>query len=166
MSESNWNIKYVKGNLIRDAERDFDVIAHGCNCYCVFGKGIALDVKNKYPRAYDADRTTGLGDKSKLGTYTMWQNENIIILNLYTQWHYSGTDVKADYDAIRSCMQKIKRDFSGKKIGLPFIGAGLAKGDWGIISSIISEELNSEDVTIVVWENSKEDWQLKFLENK
>ncbi|MEK6829553.1 MAG: hypothetical protein AABY15_05535 [Nanoarchaeota archaeon] len=160
----DWKIKYTKGDLVRDAENNFDVIGHGCNCWCTMGKGIALDVKKKYPRVYDADRATGLGDKAKLGTYTMWQNENVIILNLYTQWHYYGSDVKADYDAIRSCMKLIKQNFSGKKIGLPLIGAGLAKGDWGIISSIIEEELNGEDLTVMIWENSKESWQLKLLE--
>ena len=24
-------IKYIKGDLVRDAERDYDVIGHGCN---------------------------------------------------------------------------------------------------------------------------------------
>jgi len=40
---------------------------------------------------------------------------------------------------------KIKIDFHGKKIG-----AGLAKGDWDIISKIIKKELIDEDHTLVV----------------
>jgi len=160
-------IKYVKGDLIRDAERDFDVIAHGCNCWCTFGAGIALNVKNTYPRAYDADTATAYGDSDKLGTYTMWENDDITILNLYTQWNYKGSNgVKADYDAIRNCMILIKEDFGGKKIGLPLIGAGLAGGDWDIISKIIEEELEGEDVTVVIWERSKTAWELKLLEAK
>ncbi|MEM7717254.1 MAG: hypothetical protein AAF349_27515 [Cyanobacteria bacterium P01_A01_bin.68] len=49
-------------------------------------------------------------------------------------------------------MHWLKENYSGKKIGLPKIGAGLARGDWEIIESIIAEELNGEDVTIVLFE--------------
>jgi len=46
-------------------------------------------------------------------------------------------------------MRIIKNDFSGKRIGYPLIGAGLAGGNWRIISKIIDEELNGEDHTLV-----------------
>ena len=55
----------------------------------------------------------------------------------------------ADYDAIRSVFRLVKQQFSGMTIGYPLIGAGLAKGDWTIISSIIDEELIGEDHTLV-----------------
>lgn len=158
-----WTIKYIKGDLVRDAERDFDAIGHGCNCFNNMGAGIAKDVRLKYPGAYQVDVSTQYGDKKKLGNYTKWSNDNITILNLYTQYRYGNRERNADYDAIRSCMRSIKEDFSGKKIGLPLIGAGLAKGDWGTISSIIEEELAGEDVTVVIWERSKEKWQLELL---
>jgi len=157
-------IKYIKGDLVRDAEKDFDVIGHGCNCWCTMGAGIALGVKRKWRRAYDADTATAYGDADKLGTYSSWNNNDITILNLYTQWNYKGNSgIRADYAAIRDCMALIKEDFSGKKIGLPLVGAGLAGGDWDTIEQIIEEELEGEDVTVVIWENSKEDWQLKLL---
>jgi O-acetyl-ADP-ribose deacetylase (regulator of RNase III) len=57
--------------------------------------------------------------------------------------------MKADYDAIRSVFKKIKSNFSGKRIGYPKIGAGLAGGDWDQISKIIDEELIDEDHTLV-----------------
>lgn len=158
-------IKYIKGDLVRDAEIDFDLIGHGCNCFRSFGAGIAKDVRDNYIGAYQEDLKTRHGATNKLGKYTMWANDNIIILNLYTQYKYGNDSRNADYDAIRSCMRAIKTDFSGKKIGLPFIGAGLAKGDWGIISDIISEELDGEDVTVVIWEKSNKKWQLDLLVN-
>lgn len=165
----DWKIKYVKGDLVRDAEKDFDVIGHGCNCWCTMGKGIALEVKNKWPRAYDADKGTALGDSGKLGTYSSWKTPaGLMILNLYTQWQYKGAqnDIKADYDAIRRCMKLIKQNFYGQRIGLPLVGAGLAGGDWNIISEIIEEELEGEDVTVVIWEKSKDQWQLDLLDEE
>jgi len=158
-------IKYIKGDLVRDAERDFDVMAHGCNCYCTMGAGIALAVKRKYPEAAAVDKASSFADKEKLGTYTKWSNDNITVVNMYTQWDYKGREINADYDAIRNCMKLMKGQFSGKKIGLPLIGAGLAGGDWKLISEIIEQELTGEDVTVVIWENSKESWQLQLLNN-
>jgi O-acetyl-ADP-ribose deacetylase (regulator of RNase III) len=156
-------IKYIQGDLVRDAEKLFDVIGHGCNCFNNMGAGIARDVREKYPGAYKVDVETQYGSKSKLGNYTYWSNDEITVLNLYTQYRYGNKERNADYDAIRSCMRHIKNDFSGKKIGLPLIGAGLAQGDWGLISSIIEEELEGEDVTVVVWERSKQNWQLNLI---
>ena len=46
-------------------------------------------------------------------------------------------------------MKRICNDFKGKKIGYPKIGAGLAGGDWDLISHIIHEELAGEDHTLV-----------------
>jgi len=53
-------------------------------------------------------------------------------------------------------MAVIKKEFSGKRMAFPLIGAGLAGGDWNILKKIISEELFNEDVTIIVWENDTE----------
>jgi len=58
----------------------------------------------------------------------------------------------------------MKHEFTGKRIGLPFIGAGLAGGDWDVIEDIINDELEGEDVTVVIWEGSREQWQLDLLE--
>ncbi len=161
---ADWKIKYRKGDLVRDAEDDFDVIGHGCNCYCTMGAGIALAVKNKWLEAYEADKASAFADKGKLGTYTQWSNEDITVLNMYTQWDYRGKDVRADYDAIRGVMKSLKSEYPNKKIGLPLIGAGLAGGDWNVIEQIINEELEDMDVTIVIWENSREQWQLDLLD--
>jgi len=149
---------------VRDAEDNFDVIGHGCNCYCTMGAGIALSVKKKWPDAYAIDKASPFADKGKLGTYTKWKNDDITVLNMYTQWDYKGSDVNADYAAIRSCMKAVKSEYSGAKIGIPLIGAGLAGGEWHIIKKIIEEELQGEDVTVVIWEKSKINWHLKLLE--
>jgi len=56
---------------------------------------------------------------------------------------------EVDYDAIRAVMQRIKARFAGSRIGYPLIGAGLARGDWSVISRVIEEELAGEDHTLV-----------------
>ena len=147
-------IRYVDGDLVRDAE-NYDVIIHGCNCFCTMGAGIAPQIKNKFPEAYAADCATVSGDRDKLGTITHTDTSSKpIVVNLYSQQGYNGRthgDVDLDYDALRSGLKLVKEKFSGKFIGMPRIGAGLAGGDWNIIEKIIDEELRGEYVVIVNW---------------
>ena len=144
----------TEGDLIRKAQDgEFDLIAHGCNCFCTMGAGIAKGIKTSFPAAFKADKATRKGEKKKLGTCSFASiNRNgspLIVVNAYTQFDWRGQGVKVSYDAIRSCMKWIKKKYSGKRIGLPKIGAGLAGGDWNLISNIIDEELSEEDVTLV-----------------
>lgn len=145
-------MKTAKGDLIALAEAGaFDVIAHGCNCMCTMGAGIAVAVRKTWPEAYAADHAIVKGDRTKLGTCTFAsvQDGALTVVNAYTPFDYKGRGVKVSYDAVASCMVWIKEHHSGRRIGLPMIGAGLAGGDWLRIEAIIATELADEDVTIV-----------------
>lgn len=144
----------IQGDLIKLASAGyFDVIVHGCNCFCSMGAGIAKTIKSVFPEAYQADITTCEGSKAKLGTYSHARvtvgGQELIIINAYTQFHWRGNDVLADYDAITRVFQQIKKDHAGKRIGYPKIGAGLAGGDWHVIAQIIDNELQNEQHTLV-----------------
>lgn len=147
-------MKTFQGDLLEFARSGrFDVIVHGCNCQCAMGKGIALSIKNQFPEAYEADLRTAQGDRAKLGSISVASVERpparLVVVNAYTQFHYHGEGVLADYDAIRSAFALVKRQFGGKRIGYPKIGAGLAKGDWATIAEIIEQELAGEDHALV-----------------
>ena len=146
----------VEGDLLKLAlEGEFDVIVHGCNCQCTMGAGIAEGVRLLFPEAYQADMETKKGDRQKLGTisgaFVVRGEHQLAVVNAYTQFHWSGQGVLADYGAIRSVFRAIKQRLSGKRIGYPMIGTGLAKGDWNVIGSIINEELEGEQHTLVVY---------------
>lgn len=140
------NIYNLYGNLIDFAEQgQFTAIAHGCNCFCNMGAGIAKEIKQRYPEAYKVDCSTTKGDKKKLGTYSVAHVKSRInndldfmILNVYTQYSFGGGIVNADYSAIRKCFRSINKDFPDIILGIPLIGAGHAKGDWKIIDKIIN----------------------------
>jgi O-acetyl-ADP-ribose deacetylase (regulator of RNase III) len=144
----------IPGDLLQLAlEGQFDVIVHGCNCHCAMGKGIALSIKQQFPEAYDADLRTTKADRAKLGTISTADIDRpparFTVVNAYTQFHWRGEGVLADYDAIRAAFRLIKQQFPGRRIGYPKIGAGLAKGDWPMIAALIDEELAGEDHTLV-----------------
>lgn len=144
----------VQGDLIELAlQGEFEVIVHGCNCFCAMGAGIAKAIKSEFPEAYAADLETQKGDKDKLGNFsiaTVSRNgHEITIVNAYSQFDWRGNGNKADYEAIKSIFSLIKKKYSGKKIGYPLIGAGLAGGNWEIISQIIEKALINENHTLV-----------------
>ena len=134
----------------------FDVIMHGCNCFCAMGAGIAKQIREAFPAAYEVDRKTICADRGKLGTCSVETcpipSGSVDVVNAYTQFHWKEPDggVLADYAAIRSCLVWVRENYSGKRIGLPKIGAGLARGDWNVIGMTICEELKDEDVFVVV----------------
>ena len=145
-------VKTIKGNLITLAkEGEFDVIAHGCNCFCTMGSGIAKQIKQVFPQAYSVDLKTIKGDKKKLGTCSCCDiiPLNLTVVNAYTQYDFGGKKVNVNYKAVCRCMDWIANNFKDKRIGLPKIGAGLAGGDWSIIQQIIEEKMFECDVTIV-----------------
>jgi O-acetyl-ADP-ribose deacetylase (regulator of RNase III) len=150
-------MKIEKGDLIQKAKAgEFGVIIHGCNCFCTMGAGIAKTIKQLFPAAYQADLATVAGDRSKLGSYSAASVEvagkPLVIVNAYTQYNWRSAGILADHEAIRRVFGQVKQAYAGKRIGYPAIGAGLAKGDWAIISAIIDEELAGEDHVFVEWE--------------
>ena len=150
-------MKTLQGDLLKLAKAgSFDVIAHGCNCFCTMGAGIAKGVAAQFPQAFHADQQTSKGDRAKLGTCSVAKvqtaNGHLTLVNAYTQYDYRGSGDKIDYNAVRSCMRWISDNYGSGKIGLPKIGAGLAGGDWSKILAIIEEELGGRDVTVVEYE--------------
>lgn len=161
----------VEGNLITLAlEGAFDVVVHGCNCFCTMGAGIAPHMAKAFGcDEYPMEEDEHTGDINKLGCidfgfHDLPDGKRIYPVNAYTQYgfgsnHPGGKTAPVDYEAITLCMRKINDYFKGKHVGLPLIGCGLAGGNWDIIQEIIKEELVDCQVTIVHFkqQNEKED---------
>ncbi len=160
--------KEINGDLIELAVNgEFDVIAHGCNCFCTMGAGIAVRMKEVFAcHLFFLERAEHKGDINKLGQIEhhvvnknnlFWPPmKELTVVNAYTQYHYgkigaTATDLPLNYSAITLCMKKINHIFKGKHVGLPKIGATLAGGDWEKIKQIIKQELKDCDVTVVIY---------------
>lgn len=148
----------VEGDLIALADEGaFDVIIHGCNCQNAMGEGFAKHLVSRWPEALEADRRTVKGDKDKLGDYTSIMVDThagmnaLQIVNGYTQYYW-GRDPETcyvDYESLRKLFIKLNRALSGKRIGIPMIGAGLANGEWYVIDRLIHESAPDLDITVI-----------------
>lgn len=170
-------LSYIKGDIIHLAlSGGYDVVGHGCNCFCTQKRGLAVEMAHYFntdnPEMFQYEAAHLKGNRYKLGCieatpykiksgmvfpitseiYIHPPYMNLNVVNMYTQYHwkYPGPDgIPLDYDALRSCMQNLGKEFKGQRILLPKIGAGLAGGDWERIIRIIGESLEECIVTIV-----------------
>jgi O-acetyl-ADP-ribose deacetylase (regulator of RNase III) len=133
-------IEYRKGDLL---ETDIQHIIHGCNSRGVMGSGVAKAIRDKYPNAFrdyfDMYNEVGL----ELGDACVSkQPDGKVIYNAITQLDY-GRDpskVYVSYWAIANVFCKADNT-NIEEIAMPMIGAGLANGDWNVISAIIENTL-------------------------
>jgi len=146
--------KEIEGDLIALAKQDkFDVITHGCNCFCRMGRGIAPLMAeafgcDKYPLEGSKHR----GDINKLGQIDCQLHiDGVMVINSYSQYTYNAEEKPLDYEALTLCLRKINKRFARTRVGLPQIGCGLAGGDWNKVKEIIKKELVDCDVTVVIF---------------
>jgi O-acetyl-ADP-ribose deacetylase (regulator of RNase III) len=130
-------IDYIHGDLFSTNSK---YIMHGCNSLGIMGAGISKIVRQKYPRAFqdyvDVYNSSGL----MLGEFYMSeQPDGKVIINAITQNNIGTDKVQVSYWAIGNIFRNLNR-LGIKEIALPKIGAGLAGGDWKIISAIIENE--------------------------
>jgi len=174
-------LKTVDGDLIKLArEWRFDVIAHGCNCFCKQASGLAPQMV----KAFGTDKSIleenrYIGDINKLGQIELViyiinkkgtalvlrtnsgdatrdpEFNSFAVVNMYTQYRYGinhpdGQYTPFDYEAFTLCCRKLANKFKGKRVGLPWVGAGLAGGDKNKIADILKKELDPYvDLTMV-----------------
>ena len=157
-------MKHFRTDLIALAQAGkIDILIHGANCQNTMGKGFAKLIKETWPEAYEADLQTTRGDSRKLGKFSYakvkvgMSGKTMIIINLYTQFHWYGEGLKTDYNAIHEGLRNVKKYFGGKnsRFAMPMIGCGLGGGDWNIVKSIIEVELDGENVAIVTRPKAK-----------
>lgn len=163
------SIENREGNVL--TQSDLTHIVHQANVYCTFGAGIAKQIKERFPEAYEADCKTIKGDLSKVGSYSFAKTKSgLTIINLYSQIGIGGQDRRTSYDAMVKGFESIRHSFGVKdslfppngthclvenklkyKLGIPYgIGCGLANGSWTIVNSIIEDVFSNSDLDVVI----------------
>jgi len=146
-------IEYKQGNLLDVTQ---GVIIHGCNSKGVFGSGVALAVRNKYPQAYRSYQYQYNKQRLKLG-YIDWCRiaHRLWIANAVTQQNY-GREKKqyVDYNAITTVFTEAIEvaNTNGFNLNFPKIGAGLGGGDWNTVEQLINDCDPEDKVKKICWE--------------
>ena len=147
-------IKTIEGNLL-DFPLLINNIAHSCNCRMIMGGGIANQIKDRYPEAYQAD-VDFISDeydhngqfKHPLGNYSKAKVDKGTIYNLYTQAGIGTGERQVHYEKFWRALKNMQEDLlfiqhetgEPQVLGFPYgISCGLAGGNWGIIKAMIED---------------------------
>lgn len=143
--------QYIKGNIVEIFSEGND-IAHGCNCLCVMGAGVAGQLRSEFPQVFNADEYEDRfyqEKRLKLGLISIADhiNDVNVCYNLYTQYN-PGPSI--DYGALLNCFIKLNqsRKNINRTLYIPRIGSGIAGGDWKIIEKLIN--IATPNIKIVV----------------
>lgn len=133
------------------------ILCHVSNCFHTMGGGIAKIIRERYPKAYEADCRTVKGDKNKLGTYSFAKEKEKYIANIYGQYTYGQNyfgDRELSYDALYNGFQKLLKDIRNSKIDMVLVpyglGCGLAKGRWEIVEKILDILAEQFKIQVVI----------------
>lgn len=140
----------IKGDLF---EGEWCGMCHIANCFHIWGAGIVVPLKKRYPSAYDADLQTET-NYGKLGQFSFAkQLDNRIVFNLYAQKGV-GNDKRplnrnCLYDKVFDCVFRVcefieatQNPTQDRPFILAFphmIGCGLAGGSVDIVESILKD---------------------------
>tara|TARA_R110000823_G_scaffold209903_1_gene340054 strand:+ start:666 stop:1133 length:468 start_codon:yes stop_codon:yes gene_type:complete len=120
------------------------------------GGGIAKQIKDRYPQAFEADTerwgneyNDGGNWRCQIGDYSKAVIEDQgTIYNLYTQSGYSTKERQVNYEYFWKAMKAMQEDLLFNQhelnvrqvVGVPYgISCGLAGGNWKIIKAIIED---------------------------
>ena len=169
-------IETINGNLLDfpshhpDDPNDYigiNAIAHSCNTRNIMGAGIAKQIKNRYPEAYEADTKAYNTEYDQDGQFVHWLskfskaeiNSKFLpdgkgyIYNMYNQANMGGDTRQVLYEDFWRALKRVEQDLYKMNVekheydpsappvlGLPYgISCGLAGGNWGIIKAIIED---------------------------
>jgi O-acetyl-ADP-ribose deacetylase (regulator of RNase III) len=138
-------IQYVTGDGTKAAER---YILHGVNAQGRMGSGFAKALMTAYPRMRQdyIDTYNAQDQKLHMGQLIWTPGIPHTCISAVTQ-EFAGNDggFYVSYDAMASVFEQLDREAALRNIdaiAMPLIGAGLAGGDWKIISEIIELSAN------------------------
>lgn len=150
-------IKILKGDLLQVKK---GIIGHQVNCMGVMGSGVAVQVKKKYPIAFDEYRALveeyDIGEdirQSLLGsTQIVPINDELYIANMFGQFNY-GSDGKkyTKEEKLFECFKHLRQfsEESGLPVYLPYlVGCYRGGADWNVVENYLNIAFDGHEVTL------------------
>lgn len=152
-------VKEIKGDLLSS---NVKIRCHQVNCRGVMGAGLALQVKQKYPEAFEQYKALCDQFGSSLLGHTQFVtcHDGTIIANMFGQDGY-GSGPQTNMGALDECLSQVAA-FACRvnaSVGFPkLLGCGLAGGNWNEVCFLIGNyfDFKGSGCTIVEYVPSTE----------
>lgn len=151
------SITYVKGDLFQLTKQVATapvLLAHACNCYGVWGGGIAAAFRTKFPSTYQLyhDYCKERSDRpdSMLGTslllpvsptdpgYTKEAGDHLVVVCLFTSL-MGGEAPGTIAEYTKEAMIDLKRQFGPTEVNMPKINAGIFGVPWSLTERALKQ---------------------------
>jgi O-acetyl-ADP-ribose deacetylase (regulator of RNase III) len=133
-----------------------DGIIHQTNCFNTMNSGIARQIRERYPEAYNADCKTISGDYKKMGkfSWTKTNDQKFYIYNCYSQYKYGRDTRHTNYEAIYNGLSAIEQHASRnnlRSLSLPHnMGCVLGGGSWHVVNAIIEDIFENKSINLYI----------------
>jgi O-acetyl-ADP-ribose deacetylase (regulator of RNase III) len=152
-------MKVIKGD-ITDLNLLYDygigAIVHGCNIRGIMGSGLAKTIKEKFPVAYEADKTFPLIAEQRYGKFSCATFSYVTKYNTFIEHLKIGNLYQQDLDDVTprlklhyllEALESFIKEYPEKILGIPYkIGCGLAGGNWEEVRTAIENVVNRNGV--------------------
>lgn len=142
--------KLINGDITTANE---DLICHQVNCQGVMGSGVALAIKDKFPKVAEEYLLECIGtiDRAKLlGQVQYVGLDKTTVVNMFTQYEYGYNKKYTNTDAFKKALLNINEQAKNKTVAFPWlIGCVRGGGVWDEILPLICETLT--DVKEIVF---------------
>ncbi len=145
-------IEHIKCDIF---ESGADVICHQVNCQGAMNSGVAKQVREKYPKVYEAYKKVCSSGERLLGrTQIIPVNDTQTIVNLFAQDNF-GYDKQCytDYSALSNCLKQVYTYCPNKTIAFPYLmSCARGGGDWNIVYKMIEDIFSDYNGNILICE--------------
>lgn len=130
------------------------IVAHGVNCQCAMGSGVAGAIRRKWPTVYTEYSSycaTLITPEEALGiVQTVQVEDEVVVANCFTQLNY-GNDGKryASLEALTEALISVfdYAEYTNLPVYLPKIGCGLGGLSWeNEVYPLIKRIINTHDI--------------------
>ncbi|AGI11822.1 hypothetical protein X915_gp114 [Bacillus phage vB_BanS-Tsamsa] len=150
-------IKVVDGDLLKAKE---DILGHQVNCMGVMGSGIALQVKQQHPKAFEIYKE--LVEKAReedslrflLGKALVVDSNDKYIANLFGQFTYGSNGQFTLMNALQNSLIQLRQFAEARNltVGLPFkIGSDRGGADWNEVLKLIEKAFEGYEDKVTLY---------------
>jgi O-acetyl-ADP-ribose deacetylase (regulator of RNase III) len=129
-----------------------DAIVNPVNCVGVMGKGIALEIKKRYPKSYRAYKVACECGHLRPGVlfYVAGQGGERSIVHFASKDHWRQP---SKLEWVQAGLEDLRRHYTAwglKSIAMPQLGCGLGKLNWEDVRPLILTALEPEPLKVIV----------------
>jgi O-acetyl-ADP-ribose deacetylase (regulator of RNase III) len=146
-------LEYAHGNLLQS---DVEALVNTVNTVGVMGKGIALQVRQAFPRVYEVYRRACARGEVQLGRVQVVPTERLeppcYVLNFPTKGDWRQQSRLVDIESGLDDLVRVLREYHIHSVAVPPLGCGNGGLDWGDVRPRIERALAGlPDVRVLLY---------------